>query len=69
MATDGIGGYDELKGAYGVDTFNMTDNNNMMSTYAIVASQKDNGIQIINMTTPLTPSPAGSLSDDHTLVA
>ena len=60
--------YTELKGAYGVDTFTMTDNNNMTSTYAIVASQKDNGIQIINMTTPLTPSPAGSLSDDHTLV-
>ena len=60
--------YTELKGAYGVDTFTMTDNNNMTSTYAIVASQKDNGIQIINMTTPLTPKPAGSLSDDHTLV-
>ncbi len=60
--------YTELKGAYGVDTFNMTDNNSMTSTYAIVASQKDNGIQIIDVTTPLTPSPAGSLSDNNALV-
>ena len=60
--------YYELDGAYGVDIFNMTDNNSMTSTYAIVASQEDNGIQIINMTTPLTPSPAGSLSDNSALV-
>ena len=72
---DGSGGYTELNGANGVDTFNMTDNNNMTSTYAIIVNRGDGdddndngGIQIINMTDPHTPSAAGHFSDNLSTV-
>ena len=62
--TDGSDGYDVLEGASGVDIFNMTDSNNITSTYAIVASSDDNSFQIINVTDPYHPLPAGSGTDD-----
>ena len=43
-ATDGQGGFTELRGAYGVSTFVRGD-----STYAIVAAYSDNGIQIVSI--------------------
>ena len=56
--SDDADGYDELEGAYGVDTFEIDDD-----MYAIVASFSDNGFQIINMTDPNNPLPAGSGTD------
>ena len=37
------------------------------STYAIVASAGDSGIQIIDITNPVTPTPVSSLTDDFML--
>ena len=56
--SDDTDGYDELEGAYDVDTFEIDDD-----MYAIVASFSDNGFQIINMTDPDNPLPAGSGTD------
>ena len=60
-------GYTELEGASGVKTFNMTDNNNITSTYAIIASEGNStlpgGFQIINVTDPYIPTAAGSGTD------
>ena len=38
------------------------------NTYAVVASYRDDGIQIINITNPEMPTPVSSLTDDETLV-
>ena len=46
-ATDGENGFTELDGAFGVDTFTIGS-----STYAIVASEDDNGVQIIDISDP-----------------
>jgi hypothetical protein len=43
------GGFDELNGAHGVETFTIGS-----STYAIVASYNDDGVQILNITDPTT---------------
>ena len=56
--TDGIGGFDELDGAWGVDTVTVGN-----STYAIVTSEHDDGVQIINITNPASPTPTASVSD------
>jgi len=45
--TDGANSFDELDGAWGVDTFTIGS-----STYAIVASKADNGVQIIDISIP-----------------
>ena len=45
--TDESNGFTMLDGAYGVDTFTIGS-----STYAIVVSQTDDGVQIINVTDP-----------------
>ena len=45
--TDGANSFDELDGAWGVDTFTIDS-----STYAIVASKADNGVQIIDISIP-----------------
>ena len=47
-----------LAGANGVDTFTIGAN-----TYAIVTAFNDNGVQIIDISNPDYPSPAGSLTD------
>ena len=64
---DGLGDddspYTELQGASGVDTFTRTNDDNRNSTYAIIASKNDDGFQIINVTDPKNPSPAGSGTD------
>ncbi len=51
-----------LDGAFGVDTFTIDG-----STYAAVASEYDDGIQIINVTDPASPTAAGSLEDNNDL--
>jgi len=45
--TDGFNGFSELDGAYGVATFTVDD-----VPYAIVASDNDDGVQIINLSDP-----------------
>ena len=42
--TDGVNGFTELDGAYGVDTFTIDS-----STYAIVTTRVDDGVQIIEL--------------------
>ena len=56
--SDGTGGFDKLDGAAGVDTVTVGN-----STYAIVASWDDDGVQIINITNPASPTPTASVSD------
>ncbi|NWJ21038.1 hypothetical protein HX849_00775, partial [Marine Group I thaumarchaeote] len=48
-----------LAGASDVDTFTIG-----ASTYAIVAAFNDNGVQIIDISDPVYPSPAGKLIDN-----
>ena len=57
-ARDGAGGFDELAGASSVAIARIGS-----STYAVVASARDNGVQIINITDPASPTPAAALSD------
>jgi hypothetical protein len=45
--TDGVNGFTELDGGVGVDTFTIGS-----STYAIIVSQDDNGVQIIDISDP-----------------
>ena len=55
--TDGSN-YTELSGAQSVTTTTIGS-----STYALVAASVDNGVQIINITTPSSPTPASAITD------
>ena len=57
--TDGSGGYDELDGAISITIITIDS-----STYALVASNSDHGVQIIDITNPYQPTPVSSISDD-----
>ncbi len=57
-ATDGASGFDELAGASGVAVAEIGG-----STYAVVASSSDSGIQIVNITNPSLPTPVSSATD------
>ena len=57
-ATDGEGGFDELDGAHGIATITIDS-----STYALVASLHDDGVQMINVTDPSDPSAAASATE------
>ena len=50
--------YTELNGAYGITTHTIGS-----SHYALVASITDDGVQIIDITNPASPSPAGAVTD------
>ena len=56
--TDGVGGFGELAGARGITTVEIGSD-----IYALVASQTDNGVQIINITDPSSPSPVSSITE------
>ena len=56
--TDGVGGFEELRGAFSVDTAVIGG-----STYALVAAFRDDGLQIINITDPENPSPTASVTE------
>ena len=56
--TDGVGGFNELSGPRSITTVQVGS-----STYALVASLSDDGIQIIDITTPGTPTVASSITD------
>ena len=55
---DGIGGFDELAGAFGITTVTIGT-----SVYALVASFSDDGVQIIDITDPTRPQPTASVTD------
>ena len=56
--TDGVGGFGELNGATGITTVQIGE-----STYALVASFDDDGVQIINITNPASPTATSSIAD------
>ena len=55
--TDGSN-YQELRGAYSITTTTIGS-----STYALVAAQTDDGVQIIDITNPDNPTPASHITD------
>jgi len=57
-ATDGQGGFTELYGAMAVATFEAGG-----STYAIVASYWDDGIQLVDVSDPSSPVAVGAATD------
>ena len=56
--TDGVGGFTELAGAWGIDTVVIGS-----STYAVVTALDDNGVQIIDITTPSSPTATAAVTD------
>ena len=56
---DGSGGFDALHGAEDVEVFGSGDR-----TYAIVASNWDDGVQIMDITDPANPAPVSAVFDD-----
>ena len=56
--TDGVGGFDELDGASGIDIAQMKGR-----TYAVVASVLDDGVQIVEITHPWAPVPVAGIGD------
>ena len=56
--TDGEGGFDELAGASSVTTVVIGG-----STYALVASQLANGLQIVDISNPAAPTAVASITD------
>ena len=61
--SDGEGGFEELAGARYVTAATIGS-----STYALVSASADDGVQIINVTTPSSPAPAAHISDAAGLV-
>ena len=57
--TDGVGGFDRLDGAFSVATATIGDYH-----YALVASLSDDGVQIINITNPASPTATASVTHD-----
>jgi hypothetical protein len=57
-ATDGLYGFTELAGASGVATFVIGS-----STYVIVASLSDDGVQLIDVSNPAVPVAVGAATD------
>ena len=57
--TAGPGGFTELLGVRGIATHDIGNR-----TYAVVASQYDSGVQIIDITHPADPVPVAAISDD-----
>ncbi len=56
--TDGVGGYEQLDGPRGITTVVIDGR-----TYALVASNRDNGVQIIDITNPYFPTAVTSIED------
>ena len=57
--SDGSGGFGELDGANDVEVFGQGGR-----TYAIVAAQYDDGVQIMNIDNPTRPVPVSAVSDN-----
>ena len=58
FVTDGVDGFEELEGPKGITTVTIGS-----STYALAASYKDDGVQIIDITDPYHPSPVAAVTD------
>ena len=58
VMTDGVDGYTELEGAWDITTHTIGT-----SHYALVASLEDNGVQIIDITNPASPSAVARARD------
>ena len=58
--TDGEGGFTELDGAQSITTATIGS-----STYALVASYVDEGVQIIDITDPSNPTATAAVTDDQ----
>ena len=58
VAQDGQGGFTELDGAYSVTTVVIGE-----STYALVTSYADDGVQIIDISTPASPTATAAVTD------
>ena len=56
--TDGVGGFDELGGAVSVATVVISS-----KTYALVAAWSDDGLQIIDISNPASPTAVASITD------
>ena len=56
--TDGVDGYTELRGAFSITTTTIGS-----STYALVASEDDSGVQIIDITDPTDPIALSAVTD------
>ncbi|KZR73365.1 hypothetical protein [Prochlorococcus marinus] len=56
--TDGVGGFDELEGAYSIITTTVGNN-----IYAVIAGTVDDGVQIVNITDPTNPTATASITD------
>ncbi len=54
--------FDELRGARAITTVDIG-----ISTYALVASYNDRGVQIIDITNPASPAPVASFDDEDTV--
>ena len=59
--TDGSGGFNELDGARGITTVVIDG-----STYALVAAYIDDGVQIIDISNPASPTAKASVTDGST---
>ena len=58
FVTDGVDGFEELEGAKGITAVTIGS-----STYALAASYRDNGVQIIDITDPFHPIPIAAVTD------
>ena len=58
FVTDGADGFEELEGPKGITAVAIGS-----STYALVASYSDNGVQIIDITDPFNPVPIAAVTD------
>ncbi|MDI1495344.1 MAG: LVIVD repeat-containing protein, partial [Cenarchaeum symbiont of Oopsacas minuta] len=57
--TDSTGGYSELRGARDITTTKIDG-----YAYALVAANNDDGVQIINISNPASPSPTAAIADN-----
>ena len=58
FVTDGADGFEELEGPKGITAVTIGS-----STYALVASYRDNGVQIMDITDPFNPVPIAAVTD------
>ena len=58
FVTDGADGFEELEGPKGITAVTIGS-----STYALAASYRDNGVQIMNITDPFNPVPIAAVTD------
>ncbi len=63
--TDDKGGYTALKGAYSITTVVIDDPTGVPRTYALVAAEGEDRVQIIDISNPAMPKPTAAITDDN----